>query len=240
MANVQFLLGRSLTFIFSPPPLCLSPAPVPSLFVTVRLSSSLASCCYCSLMRPQSGQNYGGCGKVEEKSNEQLLDHKIFLFFVETASSLQKISRVGYHAGISAKMPTMYLPKSKRFSAPQNSVAPAPSSFSSFLNTKCMMPCNFVTALQKLCTYCATFFLSSTNTAARLSSGYIPRSTTLSCVSGVASDSSNPSGFHVLKFTDFLFDVGHKIRYLAQKVGVSDHFYSQRRNIHRLTHDKRR
>ena len=92
-------------------------------FLFVSPPSSLASCCYCSLMRPQSGQNYGGCGKVEEKSNEQLLDHKIFLFFVETASSLQKISRVGYHAGISAKMPTMYLPKSKRFSAPQNSVA---------------------------------------------------------------------------------------------------------------------
>ena len=58
-------------------------------FLFVSPPSSLASCCYCSLMRPQSGQNYGGCGKVEEKSNEELLRHKSFLFFL-TASSLPK------------------------------------------------------------------------------------------------------------------------------------------------------
>ena len=55
-------------------------------FLFVSPPSSLASC-YCSLMRPQSSQNYGGCGKVEEKGNEELLHHKSFLFFL-TASSL--------------------------------------------------------------------------------------------------------------------------------------------------------
>ena len=76
IANVEVLLGRFPTFIFSSPRFVYLPAP---LFVS--LSSSVTSCCYCSLMRPQSGQNCGGFVETWKKRVTRSFSTSRFQYF---------------------------------------------------------------------------------------------------------------------------------------------------------------
>ena len=156
IANVKVLLGRFPTFIFSSPRFVYLPAP---LFVS--LTSSVTSCCYCSLMRPQSGQNCGGFVETWKKRVTRSFSTSRFQYFSQ-------------HFPTSISRPS-------RYSTRQCMHALYRCKFSSRTRTRSPIAC-------------ATFFLSSTNTAARLSSGYIP-----SWPRRGAGDSSNPSGFHVCR-----------------------------------------
>ena len=113
MANVQVLTGRFPTFIFSSPALCLRP---------LSVCEPLASCCYCSLMRPQSGPNYSGCGNVEEKNNEELQNHRNLLSLLKPRHRCKKKESwvLCLHTGKNVKC---VFAKKRYCSDAQNSVA---------------------------------------------------------------------------------------------------------------------